>query len=64
MSSKKNKIVRVREIMKTGFTSIDGNATISEALELMKSSGTSVLVVNKRHGDDGIRPDHLGRYRS
>lgn len=47
-----SKIVRVREIMKTGFTTIDGSATIHEALDAMKASGTSVLVVNKRHEDD------------
>lgn len=50
--SQKPKIVRVSEIMKTGFTTIEGNATISEALDMMKESGTSVLVVNKRHEDD------------
>lgn len=48
----KTKIVRVREIMKTEFTTIDGAATISEALDLMKSARTSVLIVNKRHPDD------------
>ena len=38
--------------MKTSFSTIDGNATISEALDKMKASGTSVLVVDKRHDDD------------
>ena len=45
-------VVRVRDIMKTDFVTIDGIATVSEAREKMKSNNTSVLVVNKRHNDD------------
>ncbi len=45
-------ITRVRDVMKTNFQMIDGIATVSEALKLMKSSKTSVLVVKKRHDDD------------
>lgn len=47
-----NKIMRVKDVMKKDFASIDGVATISEALITMKTNKTSVLVVNKRHGDD------------
>lgn len=47
-----HKIIRVKEVMKTSFTSIDGAATVSEALKLMKANVTSVLIVNKRHDDD------------
>ena len=50
MSEKK--VIRVRDIMKKDFVSIDGIATISEALNKMKTNKTSVLVVNKRHMDD------------
>ncbi len=50
MSEKK--VIRVRDIMKKNFASIDGIATISEALNKMKANKTSVLVVNKRHMDD------------
>jgi len=50
--SEKKPIVRVRDVMKTGFSTIDGIATVSEALKKMKSGKTSVLVVNKRHDDD------------
>ncbi len=50
MSEKR--VVRVRDIMKTDFVTIDGIATVSEAREKMKSNNTSVLVVNKRHNDD------------
>ncbi len=45
-------VVRVRDIMKTDFVTIDGIATVSEAREKMKSNNTSVLVVNKRHNND------------
>ncbi|MDD5578569.1 MAG: CBS domain-containing protein [Methylobacter sp.] len=45
-------IIRVRDVMKTDFGTIDGIATISEALRKMKSLKTSVLIVNKRHEND------------
>ncbi|WP_022949310.1 MAG: CBS domain-containing protein [Methylohalobius sp. ZOD2] len=49
----KNKtIIRVRHIMRTDFGSIDGIATVDEALRKMKELKTSVLVVEKRHDDD------------
>ena len=47
-----NKIVKVKDIMRTDFASIDGSATVKEALIMMKSRKTSVLVVNKRHEFD------------
>ena len=46
------KIIRVKDVMKTTFASIDGAATISDALKTMKAASTSVLIVNKRHDDD------------
>ena len=49
---KKKVITRVRDVMKTDFSCIDGIATISEALQVMKANKTSVLVVNKSHDDD------------
>ena len=45
-------VVRVRDIMKTDFVTIDGIATVSEARKKMKANNTSVLIVNKRHDDD------------
>ena len=47
-----SKHIRVRDVMKTEFTLIDGTATIHEALKLMKHHRTSVLVVDRRHKDD------------
>lgn len=45
-------VIRVGDVMKKDFASIDDIATISEALIKMKKNKTSVLVVNKRHRDD------------
>ena len=47
-------VVRVGEVMKTKFDSVDGMATIHEALTAMKHAETKCLVVNKRHDDDEI----------
>lgn len=48
------KIIRVKDVMKTSFATIDGAATISDAVKVMKAAKTAVLVVNKRHADDEI----------
>ena len=45
-------IIRVRDVMKTDFGTIDGVATIAEALKKMKSLKTAVLIVEKRNDDD------------
>ncbi len=50
--SAKKPVIRVRDIMRTEFGTIDGIATVDEALRLMKGMKTSVLVVRKRHEDD------------
>jgi predicted transcriptional regulator len=49
---KEKRIIRVKEVMKTDFGTIDGVATIAEALKKMKEMQTAVLIVNKRHDDD------------
>ena len=45
-------IIRVKDVMKTDFGTIDGIATVGDALKKMKILKTSVLIVNKRHDDD------------
>ena len=42
----------VRDVMKTSFQTIDGTATITDALRQMREHKSVVLVVNKRHDDD------------
>jgi predicted transcriptional regulator len=48
----KRALIRVRDVMKTDFGSIDGVATVADALKLMKSLKTAVLIVNKRDDTD------------
>jgi CBS domain-containing protein len=45
-------IIRVRDVMKADFGTIDGIATIDDALKRMKALKTSVLIVNKRDAND------------
>jgi len=45
-------VIRVKDVMKTDFGTIDGIATIEDALKKMKAQKTAVLIVNKRHDDD------------
>ncbi|WP_349431409.1 CBS domain-containing protein [Methylomarinum sp. Ch1-1] len=45
-------VIRVRDVMKTDFSTIDGIATVGDALKKMKSRKTSVLIVNKRDEND------------
>jgi predicted transcriptional regulator len=48
----KKVIVRVKDVMKTDFGTIDGVATVADALKIMKTLKTAVLIVNKRNEDD------------
>ncbi len=48
----KRPIIRVKDVMKTDFGTIDGIATVADALTKMKTLKTAVLIVNKRHEDD------------
>ena len=45
-------LIRVKDVMKTDFGTIDGVATVADALIKMKSLKTAVLIVNKRNEDD------------
>ncbi len=45
-------VIRVKDVMKTDFGTIDGIATVDDALKKMKSLKTAVLIVNKRHESD------------
>ena len=49
---KKKRRIRVRDVMKTSYGTINGNATIAAALKEMKRLKTSVLIVEKRNEDD------------
>ena len=45
-------VIRVRDLMAKQFGTIEGKATVSEALTKMKSLGTAVLIVEQRNEDD------------
>jgi CBS domain-containing protein len=47
-----NILIRVKDVMKTDFGTIDGVATVADALIKMKTLKTAVLIVNKRNDDD------------
>lgn len=46
------KVVRVRDIMRSSFTIVDGLITVQEALQDCRDDRVSALVVRKRHDDD------------
>ena len=45
-------LIRVKDVMTTDFGTIDGIATVAEALKKMKTLKTAVLIVNKRNEHD------------
>lgn len=47
-----DKIIRVRDVMKTELDIVDGMLTVTEALKSMKFQDTRTLIVDKRHEDD------------
>lgn len=46
------KVVRVRDVMKTGYDLVDGMTTVKDALSKMRHVETKCLIVDKRHADD------------
>jgi predicted transcriptional regulator len=47
-----NKLVRVRDVMKTEFDRVDGITTVADALNNMQHPEVRALLVNKRHEND------------
>jgi len=50
--SEARKLIRVRDVMKTGVDLVDGLTTVAEALRMMKYVDTNTLIVDKRNDDD------------
>ncbi len=46
------KLIRVRDVMKTGYDLVDGMDTVAKALKTMDHVETKMLIVNKRHDND------------
>lgn len=47
-----NKLVRVRDVMKSNFDMVDGMDTVQKALDKMTHVETKSLIVKKRHEHD------------
>jgi|AntRauTorckE6833_2_1112554.scaffolds.fasta_scaffold16868_3 predicted transcriptional regulator len=45
-------IVRVRDVMHSGYCQVDGLTTVADALKLMKQENAHALIIKKRDGDD------------
>ncbi len=50
--SDKKVIITVKEVMKKDFDTVEGIATVRQALEVMQYVETKCLIVNKRHDHD------------
>jgi CBS domain-containing protein len=46
------KLIRVRDVMRKEFHTVDGLATIAEALGIMRQKNMECLIVNKRNDED------------
>jgi len=46
------KIVRVREVMTDNYHLVDGLLMVSEALDMMKKTGSHVMIIDKRNDHD------------
>jgi signal-transduction protein with cAMP-binding, CBS, and nucleotidyltransferase domain len=45
-------LIRVRDVMKTAFDTVDGLATVADALRQMRHIETKALIVRPRNGND------------
>lgn len=46
------KILRVRDVMHSGYCQVDGLTTVADALKLMKKEDAHALIIKKRSPDD------------
>ncbi len=46
------KLIRVKDIMRSNFLEIDGLKTVREAIEAMKESDADMIIVKKRNEND------------
>ncbi len=50
--SERKQLIRVSQVMRSEFYTVDGMATVNEALRIMKQNDAESLIVNKRHDED------------
>ena len=48
----KKEIIRVGEVMTSDVKTIEGTQTVDKAIDLMRTTGVSSLIVNRRNEDD------------
>lgn len=48
------KVIHARQVMHSNHLEIDGKATVKEAITLMRSNNSDVLIVQKRHPNDAL----------
>ncbi|KAA6185494.1 CBS domain-containing protein [Thiohalocapsa marina] len=48
------RLIRVRDVMKRSFDTVDGMDTVARALQQMRHVDTKCLIVRKRHDDDEL----------
>ncbi|MDX8381828.1 MAG: CBS domain-containing protein [Ghiorsea sp.] len=55
-SNDKTVVIKVKDVMKTSFDTVDGVASVRQGLQLMRHVETKCLIVNKRteHDEYGI----------
>ena len=47
-------MAKARDIMTAEVVTVDGSATVADAVSLMKEKGVRALIVDRRNEDDGI----------
>ena len=52
IEKQESQIVRVKDVMKKNFDTVDGLDTVEAALKKMNHISTKCLIVNKRHNND------------
>lgn len=50
--SERKQLIRVSQVMRSEFYTVDSMATVDEALRIMKQNNAESLIVNKRHDED------------
>ncbi len=50
--SERKQLIRVSQVMRSEFYTVDSMATVDEALRIMKQNNAESLIVDKRHDED------------
>ena len=50
--SERKQLIRVSQVMRSEFYTVDSMATVDEALRIMKQNNAESLIINKRDDDD------------